>query len=144
MARPRWLEGIRSATASASGAGATALPSEGLLVAPARIVSPGLNYARRTTGGTIEACRAALREGVAANLAGGTHHAFPDAGEGFCIFNDAAVALRAMQAEGRIRKALEMPLPLIREGLARLYDQYTSGYRDRFGIATTLHAEKVA
>lgn len=43
----------------------------------------------------------------------------------------------------RIRKALEMPLPLIREGLARLYDQYTSGYRDRFGSVSPVH-EKVA
>jgi acetoin utilization deacetylase AcuC-like enzyme len=56
---------------------------------------------RRSAGATVEACRAALDEGVAANLAGGTHHAFRDRGEGFCVFNDAAVAARAMQAEGR-------------------------------------------
>jgi acetoin utilization deacetylase AcuC-like enzyme len=56
---------------------------------------------RRSSGGTIEACRAALEDGVAVNLAGGTHHAFSDAGEGFCVFNDAAVAARAMQAERR-------------------------------------------
>ncbi|MBY0230467.1 MAG: histone deacetylase [Gemmataceae bacterium] len=72
---------------------------------------PGMaERARRTTGGTIEACRAALAEGVAVNLAGGTHHAFPDAGEGFCLFNDAAVAIRAMQAEGRIRRAVVIDL----------------------------------
>jgi acetoin utilization deacetylase AcuC-like enzyme len=65
---------------------------------------------RRSTGGTIEACRAALNEGIAVNLAGGTHHAFPDAGEGFCVFNDAAVAARAMQAEGRIRRAVIIDL----------------------------------
>jgi acetoin utilization deacetylase AcuC-like enzyme len=61
---------------------------------------------RRTTGGTIEACRAALDDGVAVNLAGGTHHAFRDAGEGYCLFNDSAVAVRLLQAEGRIRRAI--------------------------------------
>lgn len=61
---------------------------------------------RRSSGATIEACRAALEDGVAANLAGGTHHACTDHGEGFCIFNDSAVAARAMQAEGRVRQVL--------------------------------------
>lgn len=55
--------------------------------------------ARRSVGATIAACRAAFREGVAANIAGGTHHAYPDKGGGFCVFNDAAVAARLMQAE---------------------------------------------
>lgn len=61
---------------------------------------------RRSAGATLCACRAALSEGVAANLAGGTHHAHRDRGEGFCVFNDAAVAARAMQAEGRARRVL--------------------------------------
>ncbi|NTV70696.1 MAG: histone deacetylase [Azonexaceae bacterium] len=61
---------------------------------------------RRSAGATICACRAALEDGVAANLAGGTHHAFRDHGEGFCVFNDAAVAARAMQAEGRVERVL--------------------------------------
>jgi acetoin utilization deacetylase AcuC-like enzyme len=56
---------------------------------------------RRSVGATIEAARTALAAGVAVNLAGGTHHAGPDRGEGFCVFNDVAVAIRAMQAEGR-------------------------------------------
>ncbi|MEI6759941.1 MAG: histone deacetylase [Betaproteobacteria bacterium] len=55
--------------------------------------------ARRSVGATIAAARAALREGVAANLAGGTHHAYADRGGGFCVFNDVAVAARLMQAE---------------------------------------------
>ena len=55
--------------------------------------------ARRSVGATIAAARAALGEGVAANLAGGTHHALADRGSGFCVFNDAAVAARLMQAE---------------------------------------------
>lgn len=61
---------------------------------------------RRSVGATIEACRAALDDGVAANLAGGTHHAFPDRGEGFCVFNDVAVAARAMQAAGSVNRVL--------------------------------------
>lgn len=60
---------------------------------------------RRSTGATIGACRAALTEGVAVNLAGGTHHAHADRAEGFCCFNDAAVAVRLMQAERRIERA---------------------------------------
>ncbi len=61
---------------------------------------------RRSAGATLAACRAAFEDGVAANLAGGTHHAFRDRGEGFCVFNDAAVAARAMQAEGRAERIL--------------------------------------
>jgi acetoin utilization deacetylase AcuC-like enzyme len=61
---------------------------------------------RRSVGATIGACRAALEDGVGVNLAGGTHHAFADRGEGFCVFNDSAVAARAMQAEGRARRVL--------------------------------------
>ena len=59
---------------------------------------------RRSAGATLAACRAALAEGWAANLAGGTHHAFRDRGEGFCVFNDAAVAALAMRAEGRVAR----------------------------------------
>lgn len=61
---------------------------------------------RRSSGATIAACRSALENGTAANLAGGTHHAFRDRGEGFCVFNDAAIAARAMQTEGRVRRVL--------------------------------------
>ena len=57
--------------------------------------------ARRSVGATIAAARAALAEGVAANLAGGTHHAGADKGSGFCVFNDTAVAARLLQAEQR-------------------------------------------
>jgi acetoin utilization deacetylase AcuC-like enzyme len=61
---------------------------------------------RRSVGATAAACRAALDDGVAVNLVGGTQHAFADRGEGFCVFNDSAVAVRALQAEGRIRRAI--------------------------------------
>ena len=55
--------------------------------------------ARRSVGATIAAARSALSDGVAANLAGGTHHASADKGSGYCVFNDTAVAARLMQAE---------------------------------------------
>lgn len=54
---------------------------------------------RRSVGATIAACRAALQDGFAVNLAGGTHHSYASRGAGFCVFNDAAVAARVMQAE---------------------------------------------
>ena len=59
----------------------------------------------RTVQGTIEAARDALDRGLGINLAGGTHHAFPDHGEGFCVFNDVAIAIRVLQREGRITRA---------------------------------------
>jgi acetoin utilization deacetylase AcuC-like enzyme len=62
--------------------------------------------ARRSVGATIAACRAAFKEGIAANIAGGTHHSYADKGGGFCVFNDAAVASRLMQAE-RLRSRRE-------------------------------------
>ena len=59
---------------------------------------------RRSVGGTIGAARAALEEGVGVNLAGGTHHAFPDRGEGFCVFNDVAVAIESLRSDGSARR----------------------------------------
>jgi acetoin utilization deacetylase AcuC-like enzyme len=65
---------------------------------------------RRSAGATIAACRSALASGCGINLAGGTHHAHAGFGEGFCVFNDAAVAARAMQAEGLARRVLVFDL----------------------------------
>jgi acetoin utilization deacetylase AcuC-like enzyme len=65
---------------------------------------------RAAVGGTCAAARAALNDGFAGNLAGGTHHAFPDHGEGFCVFNDIAVSIRALQAEGAIARAAVVDL----------------------------------
>ncbi len=70
--------------------------------------------ARRSVGATAAACRVALHEGVAANIAGGTHHASRDKGSGFCVFNDAAVAARLMQAErGRARGGAPLQVAVI-------------------------------
>lgn len=54
---------------------------------------------RRSAGATVAACKTALSEGVAVNLAGGTHHAYRNMGSGFCVFNDSAIAARALQKE---------------------------------------------
>lgn len=59
---------------------------------------------RRSVGATIAASRAALDDGLAANLAGGTHHAFADRGEGYCVFNDVAVAIRVLQRDTRLAR----------------------------------------
>jgi acetoin utilization deacetylase AcuC-like enzyme len=61
---------------------------------------------RRSSGATTEAVRAALRDGYAANLAGGTHHAFRDHGEGYCVFNDSVIAVRSAQRDGLVRRAV--------------------------------------
>jgi acetoin utilization deacetylase AcuC-like enzyme len=57
------------------------------------------------TGGTIAAAHAALIEGYGSNLAGGTHHSFADRGEGFCVLNDVAIAIRLLRKEGLIQRA---------------------------------------
>ena len=54
---------------------------------------------RRSAGATVAAAKTALNEGIAANLAGGTHHAYRDTGSGFCVFNDSAIAARTLQKE---------------------------------------------
>jgi len=62
--------------------------------------------ARYSVGGTISACRTALTEGLAVNLAGGTHHASRDRGQGYCLFNDVIIAARTLQAEGRCSRVV--------------------------------------
>jgi acetoin utilization deacetylase AcuC-like enzyme len=73
--------------------------------------SPGLlERSRAAVGGTLAAAHQALANGVSGNLAGGTHHGFADHGEGYCVFNDIAVAIRALQAERRIHRAVVVDL----------------------------------
>ncbi|HJU90450.1 MAG TPA: histone deacetylase [Gemmatimonadaceae bacterium] len=64
----------------------------------------------RAVGGTVAATGAALESGIAMNLAGGTHHAFREYGEGFCVFNDVAVAILTMLRDGRVRRAAVIDL----------------------------------
>jgi len=61
---------------------------------------------RHSVGGTIAACRTALQEGLGINLAGGTHHAHPGHGEGFCVFNDVAIAARSVQDGDGIQRVV--------------------------------------
>lgn len=61
---------------------------------------------RRSTGATIAACRAAMEDGAAATLAGGTHHAHRDRAQGYCVFNDSAVASCTLQRDGSVQRLL--------------------------------------
>jgi acetoin utilization deacetylase AcuC-like enzyme len=91
---------------------------------------------RRSAGATIAACRAALEQGIAANLAGGTHHAHADHGEGFCVFNDAAIAARLMQAERRVQRVAIVDLDVHQgNGTASILA------RDESVFTLSLHAE---
>ena len=65
-----------------------------------------IERSRRSTGATIDACRAALMDGLSVNLAGGTHHAFKDRAEGYCVFNDSAVAALIVMAEKLVKNVV--------------------------------------
>jgi acetoin utilization deacetylase AcuC-like enzyme len=93
--------------------------------------------ARRSVGATIAASDAALTDGCSANLAGGTHHAFADRGEGYCVFNDVAVAIRRLQHMGRIQRATVVDCDVHQgNGTAAIF----SGDRDVF--TCSLHGAK--
>jgi acetoin utilization deacetylase AcuC-like enzyme len=81
---------------------------------------------RRTlasVGGTLSATCDALDLGAGGNLAGGTHHAFRDAGSGFCVFNDIAIAIRDLLATGRVRRAAVVDLDVHQgDGTALLFE----------------------
>lgn len=97
---------------------------------------------RRSAGATVAAARAALHEGVAANLAGGTHHAYADRGSGFCVFNDAAVAARLMQVEKGRQQRQPLQVAIIDldvhqgNGTAHIFQ------RDGSVFTLSLHGEK--
>jgi acetoin utilization deacetylase AcuC-like enzyme len=97
---PAYIEGVANGT----------LPREGQRRIGFPWSSAMVERARRSVGGTIAAARRALEDGTAANLAGGTHHAFHDRGEGYCVFNDIAVAARVLLREKCIRRALVVDL----------------------------------
>ncbi|MDQ3874043.1 MAG: histone deacetylase [Actinomycetota bacterium] len=65
---------------------------------------------RRSVGATLRAAHAALEDGVAANVGGGTHHAFPAGGRGFCVFNDVVVATRALRRAALVQRVLVVDL----------------------------------
>ncbi len=88
---PAWIDAVTGGTTSTTQQREIGFPWSERMV----------ERARRSVGATIAAARAALLdgEGVAANMAGGTHHAYAHKGSGYCVFNDVAVAARLMQAE---------------------------------------------
>jgi acetoin utilization deacetylase AcuC-like enzyme len=78
---------------------------------------------RLASAGTLLAARTALRLGLAGNLAGGTHHAFADHGEGFCVLNDVAIAIRKLEAERAIGRAAIVDLDVHQgNGTAAIFD----------------------
>ena len=78
---------------------------------PARMLDAGMLRAfRHASGGTILGARLALEHGIAVNIGGGYHHAKPDKGEGFCIYADMPIAIRLLQKEKRIARALVVDL----------------------------------
>ena len=82
-----------------------------------------LRRSRLAVQGTLQAARAALADGLAGNLAGGTHHAFADRGEGFCVLNDVAVAIHALRAADAIGRALVIDLDVHQgNGTAAIFD----------------------
>ena len=97
---PRYLDALATGTLSKKEERRMGLPQSPALVRRSRLAVQG----------TINACAMALEDGVAGNLAGGTHHAMPDRPEGFCVLNDVAVALRVLQQSGWIRRALVVDL----------------------------------
>ena len=87
------------------------LESKPMKILPARSLDQGVLRAfRYTTGGTIVAARWAMTCGLGINLGGGYHHAHPDHGEGFCVYADVPIAVRVLQQERRIRRALLVDL----------------------------------
>jgi acetoin utilization deacetylase AcuC-like enzyme len=96
----RYLSGLRDGTLEPAEVRRLGLPWSPALVRRSRLA----------TQGSINAARFALEDGLGGNLAGGTHHALPDGGEGFCVLNDVAVATRVLQAEGRVRRVLVVDL----------------------------------
>jgi len=80
-------------------------------------------------GGTLLAARAALESGLAGNLAGGTHHAFADHGEGFCVINDVAIAISRLRAEGRIERAAVIDLDVHQgNGTAAIFERVEAAF----------------
>jgi len=100
--------------------------------------SPALvRRSRLAVQGTINAAHLALQDGLAGNLAGGTHHAMPDHGEGFCVLNDVAIAVRVLQRAGWIRRALLVDLD-VHQGNGN-----AAFFADRPDVYTlSLHGEK--
>ena len=93
---PEWVRKLKTGTLTASDVMLLEIPYSRELVDAVWLAA----------GGSIAAAQCALRDGFGANIGGGFHHAYPDHGEGFCAIHDVAVAIRRLQADSAIRKAM--------------------------------------
>src|ERR1700716_2272592 len=93
---PEWVRKLKTGTLTASEVMLLEIPYSQELVDAVWLAG----------GGSILAAQSALRDGFGANIRGGFHHAYPDHGEGFCAIHDVAVAIRRLQADGAIQKAI--------------------------------------
>jgi acetoin utilization deacetylase AcuC-like enzyme len=92
---------------------------------------------RLAVTGTLNAALMALEDGLAGNLAGGTHHAFPDHGQGFCVLNDVAIAARQLAAKGLVRRILVVDLDVHQgNGTAAIFESDPAVY------TLSVHGEK--
>lgn len=96
----KYVDALRNLTLKASATRKIGFPLSEKLVERERII----------TQGTIEGCEYALKNGIAMNIAGGTHHAYPDHGEAFCLFNDQAIGAKYLQATHNVEKVLMVDL----------------------------------
>jgi acetoin utilization deacetylase AcuC-like enzyme len=132
---PAYVEAVLSQTLDAAAVRRIGLP-----------VTPEVaKRARAANGGTLLAARLALEHGLACNTAGGSHHAFADHGSGFCVFNDVAVAIRVLLAEGRIERALVVDLDVHQgDGTAAIFRDEPSVFTFSMHCRTNfpLHKQK--
>ena len=109
-----YWEKLRTNSLSRKEARAIGFPMRPELIARGRVIAQG----------TLDCARYAFRDGVALNVAGGTHHAFADHGEGFCVFNDIAIAANELLHTGEITSALVVDLDVHQgNGTAKLFER---------------------
>jgi acetoin utilization deacetylase AcuC-like enzyme len=125
--RREYLDKLESSTLSGAEIRRLGLPWTELLWQRARLAAAG----------TLLAARVALHSGLAANLAGGTHHAFADHGEGFCVLNDVAIAIAKLRLEGTLERSTVIDLDVHQgNGTAAIFEQT----RDVFTFS--MHGER--
>jgi acetoin utilization deacetylase AcuC-like enzyme len=116
---PGYLAKLQSASLSAAEQRRLGLPWSDALWLRSRLAAAG----------TLLAARAALEEGLAANLAGGTHHAFADHGEGYCVLNDVAIAAQRLRKDGAIERAAIIDLDVHQgNGTAAIFEPHDDVY----------------
>jgi acetoin utilization deacetylase AcuC-like enzyme len=110
---PEYWEKLSTNTLSRKEARAIGFPMRPELIARGRVIAQG----------TLDCARYAMQDGVALNIAGGTHHAFADRGEGFCVFNDIAIAANELLHTGEIQRALVVDLDVHQgNGTAKIFE----------------------